>query len=181
MPDKTLSALANERAGQGCSVADVNLRVFQRRSAIMDEDEIWHVENARVPRAHPVADGGRQNRVLDRERLKCNAANLLGHAFLDEMSIFDLAAFQFSPCLLRRMNGARRAVFQAPGVVRMRMSEHDRVGMQPFKFPEPIEAAINHYAGVTVRHQQRAVHAMSPCPRCDLTARAKEDEFHRAR
>src|SRR6266496_3688864 len=178
MPDKTLSALTNERAGQGCSVADVNLRVFQRRSAIMDEDEIWHVENARVPGAHPVADGGRQNRVLDRERLKCNAANLLGHAFLDEMSIFDLAAFQCSPCLLRRMHWARRAFFQAPGVVRMRMGEHDRVGMQPFKFPEPIETAINHHAGATIRHQQGAVHAMPPRSCVDFATRAEKCEPH---
>jgi len=178
MPDKMFSALANKRASQGRSVADVNPGVFQCRGAIMDEDEIWRVENARVPRAHPVADGGRQNRVLDRERLKCNAANLPGHPFLDELLIFDVATFQCSPCLLRRIHPAWRAFFQAPGVVRMRVGEHDRVGMQPFKFPEPIETAINHHAGATIRYQQRAVHAMPPRSYVDFATRAEKCEPH---
>jgi len=94
MPDKTFSALANERAGQEllrrrCKSARLSAPHAFSTCQISSSSMIA----LRVPRAHPVADGGRQNRVLDRERLKCNAANLLGHAFLDEMSIFDLAAF----------------------------------------------------------------------------------------
>src|SRR5438067_5434547 len=63
----------------------------------------------------------------------------------------------------------------------MRMGKHDRLGLQPFKFSEPIESAINHHAGVTIRHQQRAMHAMPPRSCVDLRTRAEKCELHQAR
>ena len=38
-----------------------------------------------------------------------------------------------------------RPVFQAPRMIRMRMGEHNRVGLQAIKFSQPIQAAIDHH------------------------------------
>ena len=75
---------------------------------------------------------------------------------------------------------AGRAVFETPGVVRMGVSEDNPAGTQPLEFSQPIEAAIDHHPGAAIRHQERAVHAISSRPRLDLTARAKKDELHSA-
>ena len=56
--------------------------------------------------------------MLDWERLECDAADIRGRAFLDQLTIGDVAAFQRPPCFLRRMHRAGGAVSQAPGVVR---------------------------------------------------------------
>src|SRR5207249_10651892 len=86
--------------------------------------------------------------------------------------------FQRPPCLFRREHGTGRAFFQSPGVIRMRMGEHDRVGMQPLKFPQPIKAAVDHHAYAAIRCEQRSVHAMPPGSRLDLAACSEEAEFH---
>jgi hypothetical protein len=131
--------------------------------------------------AHAITDGGRQNRVFDRERLERDATDFCGRTLFDQMSIFDATTLQCLPGFLRRMHRAGRAFLQAPGVVRMRMRKHDRAGMQPLKFSQPIEAAVNHHGRATMGNQQRSVHAMPPRPRCDLAPCTKEGEFHRTR
>jgi hypothetical protein len=60
----------------------------------------------------------------------------------------------------------------------MRVCEHDGVGMQPLKFPQPIEAAIDHYARAAVGHKQRCMHAMPSHARLHLAACAEERQFH---
>jgi len=85
-----------------------------------------------------------------------------------------VAIFQRSPRLRRRVHRTSPAAFQAPGVIRMRVREHDRVGVQPLKFSQPIKAAINHNVGAAIRHEQRAVHAMPPRPRFDFPTRAEK-------
>ena len=102
-----------------------------------------------------------------------------GRAFLDQLTIVDVAAFQRPPCFLRRMHWAGGAVFQTPGVVWVRVRENDCIGSEPFKSSEPIKAAINHHLGTTIRDQQQTMHVMPPRPRLDLPARAQEHEFHR--
>lgn len=84
------------------------------------------------------------------------------------------------PCLFWSIYGTGRAVFQAPGVIRMGVGEHNRARTQSLKFSQPIQAAIDHHPGAPIRHQHRAVHAMVSCPRVDFPARAKKREFHRA-
>src|SRR5947207_1759135 len=128
--------------------------------------------------ADAIPDSRSQDRVLDRERLKRDPTNLRRRAFLDQPATVDLAMFQRPPCLFRRKHWTRRAFSQSPGVVRMRVCEHDRVRMQPLKFSKPIKAAIDHHPGAAIRHEQRSVHAMPPGSRVDFTARAEEPEFH---
>ena len=76
------------------------------------------------------------------------------------------------------MYRARRAVSQAPRMVGMRMCKHDRARMQALKFPEPIEAAIDHHIGAAIRDHQRSMHSMPSRPLLNLTARAEERQFH---
>src|SRR5438067_9975394 len=61
----------------------------------------------------------------------------------------------------------------------MRVSEHDRSGVQALKFSQPIKTAIDHHFCTAIRNQQRSVHAMAPCAHVDLAARAYELQFHR--
>src|SRR5437667_4842826 len=102
MADESLSAPANERARERRTVADVNLYVFKRCGPVANEHEVWRVEYARPARTHAIGNCGCKNRVFHRKRLKCDAVNLRRHAFLDQMSILDVAVFQCVPCLLRR-------------------------------------------------------------------------------
>jgi len=78
------------------------------------------------------------------------------------------------------MHGAGRAIFQSPCVVGMRVREHNRAGMHPLKFSQPIKAAIDHYIGAAVRNHQRSVHTVPSCSLLDLAACAEESQFHRA-
>src|SRR5207249_1240051 len=126
MADQRAAAFANQGAGQRRAVADVNLHLSQRRLAVVDEEEIRPVKNQGTTRANAVSHSRSQDRVLDRERFESDAANLGGHAFLNQLAtpkafaspdffgVVDLAASQCSPRLLRRMHRARRAVSQSP-------------------------------------------------------------------
>jgi hypothetical protein len=60
----------------------------------------------------------------------------------------------------------------------MRVREHDRARVKPLKFPQPIEAAIDHYVRAAVGHKQRCMHAMPSRARLDLAACAEERQFH---
>src|SRR6266567_5249479 len=50
--------------------------------------------------------------------------------------------------------------------------------MQPLKFPEPIEAAIDHHIRGAIRDHQRGMHTMPSRSLLNLTARAEECQFH---
>ena len=76
------------------------------------------------------------------------------------------------------MNRAGRAVPQAPRMVGMRMREHNRARMQPFKFSDPIKAAVDHHVGGAIRDHQRSMHSMPSRPLLNLTARAKKRQRH---
>src|SRR4026209_1225755 len=76
------------------------------------------------------------------------------------------------------MHGTRRAVSQAPSVIRMRVREHDRARLRPFKFPQPIKAAVDHHIRAAIGDHQRSVHMMPTRPLLYLTARAEERQFH---
>src|SRR5205823_12945431 len=69
----------------------------------------------------------------------------------------------------------------APRVIRMRVREHNRPWMQPLKFPEPIEATIDHHIRGAIRDHQRGMHTMASRARVDLAAGAKKRQFHRIR
>ena len=58
------------------------------------------------------------------------------------------------------------------------MREHDRAGIYAFQFSQPIKAAIDHHIGAAIRDHQRGMHAMPSRALLDLTARAKERQFH---
>src|SRR5437016_10691176 len=76
------------------------------------------------------------------------------------------------------MHRARRTISQAPRMIRMRVREHDRLRMQPLKFSQPIKAAIDHHIGAAIRDHRRGTHGMPSRALLDLTARAKERQFH---
>ena len=179
--DEPFAPLTNERTRESRPIADVNLRVFQCRCSIMNEDQVRRVENARLARADAVSHGRSYERVLDREGFESDAANLRRHALLDQLTIANPEIFQRPPRFLRRENRTERALLQTPGMVRMRVGKHDRVRMKKRKFSEPIKAAVDHHVGPAIRDEQRAVHSMPSGPRLDLPAGAEEREFHRAR
>src|SRR5882724_3501019 len=89
MADEMFSALANERAGQGCAVADVNLHAIERCRPIVDEDEIWRIKNPRTARAYLVSNSRSQNRMFNWERLEQDVKDLRQRTLFDEMSFFD--------------------------------------------------------------------------------------------
>ena len=145
-----MAALTNERAGKRRAVAYVNLDVFQRRPAVVNEEQIGPVKNAGATCAHAVPDRRSEDRVLDRENLKTDPANPDQRAFLDQMSIFDVAVLQRAPRFLGGVDWAGRAVSQTPGVIGMRMGQHNRVRMKPLEFPHPIEPAVDHHSGAAI-------------------------------
>lgn len=66
-PDQPFAPLANERAGEGRAVANVNAHVFQCGRSTVNENQIRRVENARSARADAVSDRRGEERVLYRE------------------------------------------------------------------------------------------------------------------
>ena len=154
MPDEPMPPLANERARECRAVANVKLHILQPRRARMNEKKIRPIKNARSARVDAVSDGRRKDRMFDRERLKCNTADLRWIALFDQLAIVDLTASQRSPRLLRRVHRTGSAISQSPGVIRMRVCKHDRAGTQPLKFSQPIKAAINHHIGPAVADEQ---------------------------
>ena len=65
-------------------------------------------------------------------------------------SIFDVAVLQRAPRFLGGVDWAGRAVSQTPGVIGMRMGQHNRVRMKPLEFPQPIEPAVDHHFGAAI-------------------------------
>ena len=98
--------------------------------------------------------------MFDRERVKCDPTNFRRLTLFDHMAILD------------RVHRTRRALFQSPGMIGMRVREHDRPGADAFQFSQPIKTAIDHHICTAIRNQQRRMHPMSPRARVDLAARA---------
>ena len=59
----------------------------------MDEKKIRPIKNARSARVDAISDGWSEDRVLNRESFKRNAANLGSLPLLNQMSIFDVTVF----------------------------------------------------------------------------------------
>jgi hypothetical protein len=59
-------------------------------------------------------------------------------------------------------------------MIRMRMGEHNRVGLQAIKFSQLIQAAIDHHIRAAIRDHQRGMHTMPSRSLLNLTARAEE-------
>ena len=93
MPDEGVAALANERPRECRAVPNVKLHILQRRRALMNEKKIRPIKNARSARVDAISDGWSEDRVLNRESLEGDAANLGSLPLLDQMSIFDVAVF----------------------------------------------------------------------------------------
>jgi hypothetical protein len=121
----------------------------------------------------------REQRMLHCKGLKRDTANSLWFAQQENPAIIHSTALKRLPRLLRRENGTRRAILQAPGVIGMRMRQHDRVGSQPPKPPQPVESAVDHHAPAAVRDQERSMHTVLAGPHRDLAAGAEKLEMHR--
>ena len=93
MPDKGIAALPNERPRERRAVPNVKLHILQRRRALMNEKKIRPIKNERSARVDPISDGWSEDRVLNRESFKSDAANLGSLPFLNQMSIFDVQFF----------------------------------------------------------------------------------------
>jgi len=140
----------------------------------MDKNEVWCVENARAPGADAISDRRRKNRMFDRERFECYSKNVRRRTFSNYVAIFHGILLQFLPRFFGRIHRTRRAAFQSPRVIGMRVRKHDCPGTDAFQFSQPIKAGIDHHVCTAIRNQQRRMDPMSPRPRVDLTARAEE-------
>ena len=78
MANHCFAAFPNERARYSRAITNVNLDVFQRRSAIVNKYEIGNVKNAGAPCTDAISYSRSKNRMFNGERLKCDAANLVG-------------------------------------------------------------------------------------------------------
>src|SRR6266550_1409162 len=125
MANERFAAFANERARDRGAIADVKLHAVQRCIALVNEDEVGRVENARAPGAHSISDRWRKNGMFDRERFKCDPTNFRRRTLFDHMAMLDRVMPQFLPRSFRGIHRTRCALFQSPGVIGMRMREHD--------------------------------------------------------
>ena len=107
------------------------------------------------PGAHAIPDRRRENGMFDWERFKYDPTNFRRRTLFDHMAILDRVMPQFLPRFLRRIHRTRRALFQSPGVIGMRVREHDRPGAHAFQFSQPIKTAIDHHVCTAIRNQQR--------------------------
>jgi hypothetical protein len=178
MANEPFAPPSNKRSRYSGAIADVNLDAFQGILAIMNEDEIRRVENPSAPSAYAISDGRGKNGMFDWERFECNPTNFYWCSLVDDVAIFERGMLQFLPSLLGCIHRTRRAAFQSPRLICVRVCEHYRVRMQPLKFSQPIEAAIDHHIRAAVRHHERGMHAMPSGPVVDLAARAEECQFH---
>ena len=98
--------------------------------------------------------------MLHCKGLKRDTANSLWFAQREDPAIIHSTALQRLPRLLRRKNGARRTILQAPGVTGMCMRQHDRVGSQSSHSPQPVESAVDYHAPDAMPDKERSVHTM---------------------
>src|SRR5947209_5821861 len=83
------AAAANERANNGSAIANVKLDAVQCSLPLVDEDEVWRVENPSAPSPHSISDRRGENGMFDRERFECYSTNLRRRTVLDQTPIFD--------------------------------------------------------------------------------------------
>jgi hypothetical protein len=178
VPDKTIAPFADERSRERGAVADVYPHILQRCRAIVNENKVRPVEDARASRTYTVSHRWSKDRVLDRKGLECDAADFCPDAFPDDPTIVDLAGWQRLPGFPGREYRAGRTPLQAPGMIGMRMRKHDRIRMQSTDFAQPIKPAVDHHFSAAIRHSQGSMHAVTPRARVDLAARAEKSEFH---
>src|SRR6266550_3087347 len=170
MANERLVASSNERARHSSTIANIDLHAVQRCTALVNEDEVARIENARAPGAHTISDRRGENGMFDRERFKCDPTNFRRRTLFDHMAILDRVMPQFLPRFFRRIYRRRRAAFQSPRMIGMGVREHDRAGTDAFQFSQPIKTAIDHHICTAIRSQQRRMHTMSPRARVDLAA-----------
>src|SRR5438105_10665912 len=87
--DECFAASANERAHNGSAIANVKLDAVQCSLPLVDEDEVWRVENPSAPSPHSISDRRGENGMFDRERFECYSTNLRRRTVLDQTPIFD--------------------------------------------------------------------------------------------
>src|SRR4029453_13814184 len=150
MANERLTTPPNERARHSGAIANINLHVFQRRNAIMDKHKIRNIKNTRARSANAISNSWSEYGMFDWKCFECDPANFRRRALFDQTTVFDGVISQFSPGFLRRMHRTMRAFSQAPRVIRMRVRKNDRTGMQPLKFHQPIETAVDHYIGAAI-------------------------------
>jgi hypothetical protein len=92
MPDEGIAALPNERPRERRAVPNVKLHILQRRRALMNEKKIRPIKTHARPALIRYPTAG-EDRVLNRESFKSDAANLGSLPFLNQMSILDVAVF----------------------------------------------------------------------------------------
>jgi hypothetical protein len=87
------------------------------------------------------------------ERTECstgNTSNVIPQIFVGVRSLITWRSL-IGKCLNSchvfsgAYTGHGRALFQSPGVIGMRVREHDRPGVDAFQFSQPIKTAIDHH------------------------------------
>jgi hypothetical protein len=114
MANQRFAASPNERTGHSGAIANVSLHVPQCLGTFMDKHEIGNIKDTRATGTHAISDSWRKNGMLNRERFKCDAANLRRRALFDQTTVFDGVISQCSPGFLRRMHRTTRAPSRKP-------------------------------------------------------------------
>ena len=90
MANERFVAASNERTRYSSAIANVNLQILERRSAVMDKYEIRDVKDRRTTGAHAISDSRSKNGVFNCKRFECDATNFRGCTLLNQMPIFDM-------------------------------------------------------------------------------------------
>jgi hypothetical protein len=114
--------------------------------------------------------------VCDRKGFELNTAEENRVPGLNNLPLSNRIPLETIPGLRRGVNCAQRPALQPTGMIGMSVREHDSLGLQRFKFPQPVGATVNENAS---RYHKTTVHAMECCPHIDLATCSEEGEFHR--
>jgi hypothetical protein len=114
----------HDRAPHRRPVADIEVEPGKRLLLVDDRDEIGRVRDRTAAGADAVADCGRSQRMLDRERLKRDPQHRQRPARLEDPALGDRMAVDRAP-VRRRTHRTGRPVAKTRRVIGMRVREHD--------------------------------------------------------
>ena len=117
--------------------------------------------------------------MLNRKSAKPHTADHDGFVRRHITPVTNWKSIEQGPRRFRRIDGARRALRQAPGMISMGMRQHNRRRRDRLQQAQPVLAAIDHDAGVAGPDKRRAVTPMLARPDVDLTACPEKSQVSR--
>src|SRR6056297_350435 len=174
--------LADHLALDRRAVAYVGADAGESLFAIVDPDDVGHVEDGHAAGPDSVADRRRAGRVNDRKGLEIDPrdrAHPPGRQRVAQL----LRHGEIPHDLPRLFGGEYRAgrfgVAQREGVVGMRVGDHDRFrpDIVPARFPTL--AGVDHDPPPSIFHKRRRIKTVPPRARFDVAARSEKNDLHR--